>query len=217
MQAFIHVKRYGRSIKMKYKQFLPLNLQHFAEGQEGGEGGAGTGQATPPEFDAESLTDEQVAAIKEKFGLKDDNDVDSIVKSKRSRWQKEAEAEKQEAEKLAKMNKDEKEEHERKKLEDRIAEYERKENLREMSKVAGTMLKEQEIRTTEAVLNILVSEDADKTKAAVKEFADYIKEERKLWEVERNTGKTPNKVPNNTGTSSIAEAQKALNEHRIIK
>lgn len=202
---------------MKYKQFLPLNLQHFAEGQEGGEGGAGTGQATPPEFDAESLTDEQVAAIKEKFGLKDDNDVDSIVKSKRSRWQKEAEAEKQEAEKLAKMNKDEKEEHERKKLEDRIAEYERKENLREMSKVAGTMLKEQEIRTTEAVLNILVSEDADKTKAAVKEFADYIKEERKLWEVERNTGKTPNKVPNNTGTSSIVEAQKALNEHRIIK
>ena len=139
------------------------------------------------------------------------------MKSKRSRWQKEAEAEKQEAEKLAKMNKDEKEEHERKKLEARIAEYERKENLREMSKVAGTMLKEQEIRTTEAVLNILVSEDADKTKAAVKEFADYIKEERKLWEVERNTGKTPNKVPNNTGTSSIAEAQKALNEHRIIK
>ena len=196
---------------------IKLNLQHFAEGQEGGDGGLGTGQATPPEFNADSLTDEQVAAIKEKFGLKDDNDVDSIVKSKRSRWQKEAEAEKQEAEKLAKMNKDEKEEHERKKLEDRIAEYERKENLREMSKVAGTMLKEQEIRTTEAVLNILVSEDADKTKAAVKEFADYIKEERKLWEVERNTGKTPNKVPNNTGTSSIVEAQKALNEHRIIK
>ena len=203
---------------MKNKQLLPLNLQLFAEGQEGGEGGAGTGQDTPPEFKLENLTDEQLAAVKEKFGLKDDNDVDSIVKSKRSRWQKEAEAEKREAEKLAKMNKDEKEEHERKKLEARIAEYERKESLREMSKVAGTMLKEQEIRTTEAVLNILVSEDADKTKAAVKEFANYIKEERKLWEVERNTGKTPNKVPSNTGsTSSIAETQKALNQHRIIK
>ena len=79
--------------KMKNKQLLPLNLQLFAEGQEGGEGGAEAGQDTPSEFNAESLTEEQLAAVKEKFGLKDDNDVDSIVKSKRSRWQKEAEAE----------------------------------------------------------------------------------------------------------------------------
>ena len=67
---------------------MPLNLQLFADGQEGGEGGAEAGQDTPSEFNAESLTEEQLAAVKEKFGLKDDNDVDSIVKSKRSRWQK---------------------------------------------------------------------------------------------------------------------------------
>lgn len=77
---------------------IKLNLQHFGEG---------TGQATPPEFDADSLTDEQVAAIKEKFGLKDDNDVDSIVKSKRSRWQKELEEEKNEAARLAKLSEEE--------------------------------------------------------------------------------------------------------------
>lgn len=86
---------------------LKLNLQQFAEGQEGGEGGAGTGQETPPEFNADSLTDEQVAAIKEKFGLKDDTDVDSIVKSKRSRWQKELEEEKNEAARLAKLSEEE--------------------------------------------------------------------------------------------------------------
>ena len=86
---------------------LKLNLQQFAEGQEGGEGGAGTGQETPPEFNADNLTDEQVAAIKEKFGLKDDNDVDSIVKSKRSRWQKELEEEKNEAARLAKLSEEE--------------------------------------------------------------------------------------------------------------
>lgn len=220
VQAFIHIKRYGRSNAMKNKQLLPLNLQLFADGEPNSDssGGNGSGQATPPEFEVENLTDEQLATIKEKFGFKDDDDVDAIVKSKRSRWQKEAEAEKKEAERLAKMNKDEKAEHERKQLEARIAEYERKENLREMSKVAEAMLKEQEVRSTEAVLNILVSEDADKTKEAVKEFADYIKEERKLWEVERNTGKTPSKVPNNTGSfSSIVEDQKLLNQHRIIK
>ncbi|MDN5994055.1 MAG: DUF4355 domain-containing protein, partial [Lactococcus lactis] len=86
---------------------LKLNLQQFAEGQEGDEGGAGTGQETPPEFNADSLTDEQVAAIKEKFGLKDDTDVDSIVKSKRSRWQKELEEEKNEAARLAKLSEEE--------------------------------------------------------------------------------------------------------------
>ena len=198
---------------MKNKQLLLLNLQLFAEGQEGGEGGAEAGQDTPSEFNAESLTEEQLAAVKEKFGLKDDNDVDSIVKSKRSRWQKEAEAEKQ-----AKMNKDEKEEHERKKLEDRIAEYERKENLQKMSKVASEMLKEEQVRSTDDVLKFLVSEDADQTKNAVKTFVEYMKETHKLWEVERNTGTTPKKMPGNiTGVSTIAEAQKTLNEHRIIK
>ncbi|XOW21423.1 DUF4355 domain-containing protein [Lactococcus cremoris] len=43
----------------------------------------------------------------EKFGLKDDTDVDSIVKSKRSRWQKELEEEKNEAARLAKLSEEE--------------------------------------------------------------------------------------------------------------
>jgi len=86
---------------------LKLNLQLVADGQDGDEGGGGTGQPTPPEFNPDELTDEQVAAIKEKFGLKDDTDVDSIVKSKRSRWQKELEEEKNEAARLAKLSEEE--------------------------------------------------------------------------------------------------------------
>ena len=87
------------------EKLLKFNLQRFAEDGEGE--GEGTGQGNPPEFDAEKLTDEQVAAIKEKFGLKDDTDVDSIVKSKRSRWQKELEEEKNEAARLAKLSEEE--------------------------------------------------------------------------------------------------------------
>ncbi|MBU5243720.1 DUF4355 domain-containing protein [Lactococcus lactis] len=86
---------------------LKLNLQQFAEGQEGGEGGEGTGQATPPEFNADSLTDEQVAAIKEKFGLKDNTEVDSIVNARHSRWQEKLEEEKNEAARLAKLSEEE--------------------------------------------------------------------------------------------------------------
>lgn len=94
---------------MKNKQLLPLNLQLFADGEPGNnlDGGTSSGQATPPEFKLENLTDEQIAAIKEKFGLKDDNDVDSIIKSKRSRWQKELEEEKNEAARLAKLSEEE--------------------------------------------------------------------------------------------------------------
>lgn len=75
---------------------LKLNLQQFAEGQE-----------TPPEFNADNLTDEQVAAIKEKFGLKDNTEVDSIVNARHSRWQEKLEEEKNEAARLAKLSEEE--------------------------------------------------------------------------------------------------------------
>lgn len=86
------------------EKLLKFNLQRFAE--EGDPQGPADPE-TPPEFNADSLTDEQVATIKEKFGLKDDTDVDSIVKSKRSRWQKELEEEKNEAARLAKLSEEE--------------------------------------------------------------------------------------------------------------
>ena len=86
------------------KQLIPMQLQFFAES-----GGNDTPPAEEqsPEFDAEKLTEEQLATIKEKFGFKDDKDVDSIIKSKHSRWQKEMEQEKNEAARLAKLSEEE--------------------------------------------------------------------------------------------------------------
>lgn len=87
-------------MKTNKKLFMPLNLQYFAELGTGDD----PGEKTTPEFNVDELNEEQLAAIKEKFGFKDDKDVDSIVKSKKSRWQKEAEEEKNEAERLAKLS-----------------------------------------------------------------------------------------------------------------
>lgn len=87
-------------MKTNKKLFMPLNLQFFAE--DGGDDNPG--DHTTPEFNVDELNEEQLAAIKEKFGFKDDKDVDSIVKSKKSRWQKEAEEEKNEAARLAKLS-----------------------------------------------------------------------------------------------------------------
>lgn len=181
-------------ITMFKKQLLPMQLQYFAENTDVTE----TAETETPEFDAEKLTDEQLAAIKEKFGFKDDTDVDKIIKSKHSRWQKELESEKQEAEKLAKMNADEKAEHERKKLEERLAEYERKEVLSNMGREAKAMLKEKNVQVNDEVLALLVKENADETKGNVNAFVDYMESERKRWEIERNTGTTPKTVPEKT-------------------
>lgn len=87
-------------MKTNKKLFMPLNLQFFA-----GDGGDDNpGDHKTPEFNVDELNEEQLAVIKEKFGFKDDKDVDSIVKSKKSRWQKEAEEEKNEAARLAKLS-----------------------------------------------------------------------------------------------------------------
>lgn len=98
------LKKQLERINNMIEKLLKFNLQRFAEN---GDPQDPADPETPTEFNADSLTDEQVAAIKEKFGLKDDNDVDSIVKSKRSRWQKELEEEKNEAARLAKLSEEE--------------------------------------------------------------------------------------------------------------
>lgn len=97
------LKKQLERINNMIEKLLKFNLQRFAEDGDQQD----PAEPKTPEFNADSLTDEQVAAIKEKFGLKDDTDVDSIVKSKRSRWQKELEEEKNEAARLAKLSEEE--------------------------------------------------------------------------------------------------------------
>lgn len=87
---------------MLKKQLMPMQLQFFAE--PGDNTPPAGDQTQTPEFNAENLTDDQLAAIKEKFGFKDDDDVNSIVKSKHSKWQKELEQEKNKAAELAKLS-----------------------------------------------------------------------------------------------------------------
>ncbi|KSU22668.1 Phage scaffold protein [Lactococcus lactis subsp. lactis] len=86
------------------EKLLKFNLQRFAEN---GDPQDPAEPETPPEFNADSLTDEQVAAIKEKFGLKDNTEVDSIVNARHSRWQEKLEEEKNEAARLAKLSEEE--------------------------------------------------------------------------------------------------------------
>lgn len=184
---------------MKTLNLMSMDLQFFAA-DTGSEGAQAETNPSEVEFSPDNLTEEQLATIKEKFGFKTDDDVDSIVKSKHSRWQKELDAQKAEAEKLAKMNADEKAEHERKQLEAKIAELEQRETQRGLAKEAGKMLTANKLRADDTLVNLLVREDADKTKVAVNDFVEYMKEEKRQWEIERNTGTTPKRTINNQNT-----------------
>ena len=97
------LKKQLERINNMIEKLLKFNLQRFAED------GDQQDPADPktPEFNADSLTDEQVAAIKEKFGLKDNTEVDSIVNARHSRWQEKLEEEKNEAARLAKLSEEE--------------------------------------------------------------------------------------------------------------
>lgn len=186
---------------------MKMDLQFFADPANDNEGGTNSGGQTPPEFDVTGLTEEQVAAIKEQFGFKNDDEVDSIVKSKHSRWQKDLDAEKKEAERLAKMNADEKAAHKQEQLEKRIAEYEKKEAFAEMAKEADSMLKAEDVSVPEKILSRLVSDDAEGTKANVTAFIEYMQEQEKRWEVKRNTRQTPKGT---TGKSELSAFDKIM-------
>lgn len=164
---------------MKKKHLLPMNLQLFAEP------GEGNPEPTPPveqtpEINLDKLTDEQLASIKEKHGFKTDDDVNDIVKNKHKRWQKDLEKEREEYDKLNKMNADEKLQYQLDQQAEKLAEYERKENLSKMSETASEMLTEKGVTASKEVLSLLVSEDAETTSSNVKAYLTVIEAEREL-------------------------------------
>ena len=88
---------------MKKKQLMKMHLQFFAEG------GEGSAPETPetPVINLDELNEEQLASIKDKFGFKDDEDVNKIIQSKHASWSKKLESEKSEAARLAQLSEEE--------------------------------------------------------------------------------------------------------------
>lgn len=158
---------------MKHKQFMPLNLQLFAE--------EGTQEKTPDNaqetFNVDGLSDEQLAAIKEKFKLKDDKDVDSIIKNKRNRWQQDYEAkieqERNEAAELAKLSEKERQQalidKEKKQLEEERAAFNRERLLVEKGKQL------REIGVPDILANRIGGDTAEEALEDVKAF-------KQLWD-----------------------------------
>lgn len=160
---------------MEKRLLMPMNLQYFAE-QDGG-----TQETTSTET-TETTTDE---TKKEETGKTFSRDelakiVAAETKKARASWEQEAEAKKEEAKKLAKMNAEEKLQHELEQKEAEIAELKRGQTLNEMKSEASKMLSGAGLPQDDELLGLIVSEDAEATKKAVAvitNFASQIKKE----------------------------------------
>ena len=101
-------------------------------------------------------------------------EVNQMIKDRVAREQKKAEEKAEEAAKLAKMNKDQKAEYEREKMEKELQQLRAEKATNEMRSEARAMLKEKNIDTSDELLNFVVKEDANGTKESVDAFVDLL-------------------------------------------
>lgn len=160
---------------MKKKRLLmPVNLQYFAE-PDGGQDTPPAEQNTPPEDKSKGEETGKTFSRDELAKI-----VAAETKKARANWEQEAEAKKEEAKKLAKMNAEEKLQHELEQKEAEIAELKRGQTLNEMKSEASKMLSGAGLPQDDELLGLIVSEDAEATKKAVAvitNFASQIKKE----------------------------------------
>ena len=202
-----------------------LNLQLFAE-DETGTGAAATeatetataGKTEAAAAGSGTETKETKATEEKKYS---DKDLDEIIGRKFAKWQKEQEKKVDEAKKLATMDAQQKAEYERDSLKKELDEYKRKDTLAEMSKTARKMLSDSGISVSDEILSILVTTDAEKTKAAVDGYSKAFKEAVEAAVKERLKGEPPRKssggAPGMTKEAILAIKDPELRQRKMLE
>lgn len=197
------------------EQEFKMDLQLFNDGE--GEESTNTSSQ-----EATETTEPSQEQPKAKYT---DEDVDKIINKKFAEWekrQKVASQKEAEAIRLKNMTEEEKTKHIIEELQERISNYEKQKTKTELTNVARNLLKEDDISIEDALLDVLIREDAESTKANIESFKVMYRNA-----VEKGVA---NKLRGNTqklnGTSSKevtkedilkiknrAERQKLMSEH----
>nr|DAO25493.1 MAG TPA: capsid scaffolding protein [Caudoviricetes sp.] len=174
----------------KHKLFLQL----FTEGDDGGTGdgngdGSGTdgGNNEPMSFD-DFLGQEGNQA---EFDRRVNKAVKTAVTNAEEKWKALTDDKLTEAEKLAKMTKEEKAEYRAKKAEKELEDLKKMNARTELAKTARKMLADENINIPDELLSNLVADDAEGTKTAVESFAKMYKEAVQAAVKEAIKGKPP--------------------------
>lgn len=147
-----------------------LRLLQAFDDPEGSEGKAadGKGEAEGGSKDGGKAT----GADEKKYS---DADLDKIIGQKFAKWQKDQEKAVSEAKRLAAMTEQEKAEHERDEIKKELEALKRANNMAEMGKQARKMLSDDGITIPDDLVDMVIAEDADKTKTRVQTFSRLFK------------------------------------------
>lgn len=151
------------------------------------------------EENEQASTQEETEATEKTFTQAE---IDAIIQKEKAKAKRSAEreykAKMDEAEKLRKMNAEQKAEYEAQKQADRIAELEAQLNRNGLEKEASKMLSEAGIVASDDILNFVVKDDAEGTQEAVNALSSLVNDlaDKKVSEMLK--GKTPKKVEQST-------------------
>lgn len=183
-------------MQRKYKSYLPLNLQLFADNDDDIDDDPEDNGDKEPQKKGDgkvTFTPEQQAEL--------DRILAKTIAKERAKREKEIEAAKTEAEKLAKMNAEQKAEYERQQQEEALAKREREISRRELRATALEQLADRGL--PKQLADILVYTDADSTneslKAVEQAFRTSVEQgvnERLKGEPPKGKGKTGEGVTN---------------------
>ena len=162
------------------------------------------------------------AVLKEKGAKYTDADVDEILNRKFAEWQKKQQKAVDEAQKLATMNATQKAEYERDQLKKELEELKRISALSEMSKTARKLLSDNGITISDDLLSVMVTEDAETTKAAVDGFSQMFTQAVEAAVKERLKGDPPRKgsgsgVPAMTKEQIMAIRDPELRQKKMLE
>lgn len=169
---------------------------------------------------AEEIKNEVVEEVTEEASAQEEQEtaektftqaeLDAIIQKEKAKAKRSAEKEYQakmdEAEKLRKMNADEKAKYEAEKQAAYIAELEAKINRSGLEKEASKMLSESGIAASDEILAFVVKDSAESTQEAVNGFAELVNQLADNKVKEMLKGKTPRKVEQST-TGAITKEQ----------
>lgn len=145
-----------------------IDLQLFAE--DGLDGAGGQGDQHDQGQDkggADGSKDKGKDGGDKKYS---DADLDAIISKKFAKWQAQQQKAVDEAKKLAEMDAQQRAEYERDQLKDELAKLKKSATRAEMTKTARKMLSDDGINVPDELLSVMVSDDAETTKAAVDGF-----------------------------------------------
>lgn len=152
-----------------------------------------------------------------------DDDVDKILNKKFAKWQAQQDKAIKEAEKLATMDAKQKAEYEKEQMQKELDEYKRKDALASMTNTARNMLADANISVSDELLSVMVTTDADETKAAIDAFKDAFNAavekavKEKLKGEPPTKGGTPNPTPTLTKEQIMAIKDPELRQKRMLE